>query len=102
MTPDNYDWIYGDIRLIRQERGPCPVCGHPTGDCAPDTEAKPFDHLFGIGMFDSVDKQQMHTLLDDYFVDEEVTSGHFVRVRRYRAGQEIPLEEARKLGITDL
>ena len=102
MNPDNYDWLYNDIRIIRSDRSPCPVCGHPTGDCAPEETTKPFTHLFGVGLFDSVDKKQMYMLDDDYFVEEEVTPNHFVRVRKYRAGQEIPLSEARELGLTDL
>ena len=102
MNPDNYDWLYNDIRILRNERGPCPVCGHPTGDCAPEETTNPFDHLFGIGIFGSIDNKQTFMLRDDVFVEEEVTANHFVRVRKYRAGQEIPLEEARNLGLTEL
>lgn len=103
MTQDNYDWLYGDLRIIRSERGPCPVCGHPTGDCIPENnETKPFDHLIGLGMFESLDTKQTFMLANDFFVEEEVTPNHFVKVRKYRAGQEIPLAEARELGLTEL
>lgn len=26
-----------DRRVWAQERDPCPICGHPTGDCTPHT-----------------------------------------------------------------
>lgn len=32
-------YIMGDIRIVPATRGACPVCGHPTGDCAGEQPA---------------------------------------------------------------
>lgn len=99
---DGYDWLYGDIPVLRGGRGPCPVCGHPTGDCTGSEPTKPLTRMFGLGIFESLDSKQMFTVEEDVFVDEEVAPDHFIRVRKYRIGQQIPLTEAREQGLTNL
>lgn len=58
--------------------------------------------MFGLGIFESLDDKQMFTVAEDVFIDEEVAPNHYVRVRKYRIGQEIPLREAREQGLTEL
>ena len=44
----------------------------------------------------------MYMVTEEVFVEEEVAPNHFVRVRKYRIGQEIPLAEAREQGLTNI
>jgi hypothetical protein len=98
---ENYDYIYGDLPILRADRQPCPVCGHPTGDCADDTQRAPI-RIFGLGMFGSLDDQQTYTVMEDVYEDRRLTGDQYIRYRKYRAGQRIPLDVARKEGLTSL
>lgn len=52
---ESSEYILGDIPIVRADRKACPVCGHPTGDCATDTSEP--KHVIGIGIFNSIDKK---------------------------------------------
>lgn len=98
---DSYEYLYGEFPILRAERSPCPVCGHPTGDCAGTTKAE-MKTLFGLRMFKSLDDQQTFTVMEDVFEEREVIGGATVKFRKYKAGQIIPLGVAREEGLTEL
>lgn len=94
------DYLFNDFKIVRADRSPCPVCGHPTGDCAGDSSAIP-TKLFGIGLFESVDNSQTHTVLEDIYEERQVTPLQSRKVIKYHKGQVIPLSTARELGLID-
>lgn len=91
------DYLYGDIQIVRAARGACPVCGHPTGDCATDT-SKP-KHVIGFGIFKSVDKTLDFLVEEDIYEDRQINPHYNTRVLVARKGQRIPLDRARELGL---
>lgn len=95
------DYLFGDIQFFPADRQPCIVCGHETGDCIPE-DHKPPIKIFGIGLFDSKDKEEKFTVLEDVYAQQQVSPIHSVRVRRFKKGQQIPLSTARENGLTDL
>lgn len=35
MSYRESEYLYPGVEILRATRTPCPVCGHPTGDCHP-------------------------------------------------------------------
>lgn len=93
------EYIFGDIEILRASSEPCIVCGDPTGNCTPEGH-KPPEKLFGLGIFKSLDDKQTFRVQEDFFVDEEISTGIFTKVRKFAVGQVIPLSEARKYNLT--
>lgn len=94
------DYLFNDFKIVRADRSPCPVCGHPTGDCTGNASAIP-TKVFGIGLFESVDNSQTHTVLEDIYEERQVTPLQSRKVIKYHKGQVIPLSTARELGLVD-
>lgn len=92
--------IYGDLPILRADREPCIVCGHPTGDCTP-ADHNPQD--IHIALTDST----LETLKDQklIYVDEtiygerQITPYTTAKVILARAGTYVTPEKARELGI---
>jgi hypothetical protein len=105
---------------------PCPVCGHPTGDCAGETPAP--TRIVGLGMLggdnivdnssaSDVSKnsreprferigvmeqlRQVSTFLieEDIFQEKQITPFTKARVLAYRKGEYVSLDTAKKLGL---
>lgn len=91
------DYLYGDIPIARATRNSCPVCGHPTGDCA--TDASQPKHIIGFGIFESVDKTLDFLVEEDIFEERQLNPHYTARVLIARKGQRIPLARARELGL---
>lgn len=91
------DYLYGDIPITRATRNACPVCGHPTGDCATD-ESKP-KHIIGFGIFKSVDKTLDFLVEEDIYEERQLNPHYTARVLIVRKGQHISLARARELGL---
>lgn len=94
----DYEYIFGDIRLLKADRMPCPVCGHPTGDCTPENHTPP-TKIFGLGLFKSMDEKQTFIVDRDIYEEQEILPNQTVNVIKFRKGQEIPLSTARELGL---
>lgn len=75
------------IEVVSGDRGPCPVCGHPTGDCV-GVEEKPIIH-----------NSPTFFLEDDVYEQKPITSTLSTRVIKYRKGTSIPMSEAIRLGL---
>ena len=66
-----------DIDVHRASPLPCPVCGHPTGDCTGENGPEPPDHISGYNSIESLNETQT------YLVEEEVTA----RIREHQSGR---------------
>jgi hypothetical protein len=79
------------------ERTPCPVCGHPPGDCTgPNSAPK---HVIGPNIFPSLGHEETVVVEEDIFEVRPITSFTSARVLVCRAGSAISLTEAKRLGI---
>ena len=116
----------GDFNILRADRMPCPICGHPTGDCAGETPAPA--RIVGLGMLGGdniVDNskpqeesknsreprferigileqlRQVSTFLieEDIFQEKQITPFTKARVLAYRKGEYVSLDTAKKLGL---
>lgn len=95
-----YDYVFGDIKIVRADRQPCIVCGHPTGDCAPEDHPEQLK-IFGIGIFPSLDESQTFTVMEDVYEERQVAPRQTIKARLFKKGQIIPLSTAREHGLTD-
>lgn len=91
------EYLYDGIRIARADRRPCIVCGHPTGDCA--TENSKPHHVIGIGIFNSLDQKLTFTVEEDIYEERQINPHYTARVLVARAGQKIPVDKARELGL---
>jgi len=87
------------LTFLRATRQPCPVCGHPTGDCTGDSG--PPKRIWGLGDIPSMVEGQTVLVGEDIWEEQEITPGVMTRVLVARAGSKIPLLKAQELGIFD-
>jgi hypothetical protein len=85
------------IRHLKADRMPCLVCGHPTGDCKGDSP--PPETIWGFNTGSSLDVNQTFYLEHDITEVKEIAPGVKTRILVYPKGKQIPLEEAKKLGL---
>jgi hypothetical protein len=91
-------YILGNIRLIRATQEPCPVCGHPTGDCQ-GGEQMPIGKILLHGTTPSLEDEQQVLVEEDIYEERligELTTARFLIARK---GSKIPFEKAKQLGI---
>lgn len=96
QDPMNHDVVAG-YPVLRADRGECPVCGHPTGDCAGETA--PPRRIWGLGDVPSMVEGQTVLVGEDIWEDRQITPYTTSRVLVAKAGSQIPLEKAKELGI---
>ena len=85
------------LSVLPATREPCPVCGHPTGDCTGENDAP--KRIWGLGDVPSMVEGQTILVPEDVWEEKEITPGVMTRVLVARAGNRIPLTRARELGI---
>jgi hypothetical protein len=85
-----------EYRIARADRQPCPVCGHPTGDCVSDAVSPA--HIIGFSSPTSKSAVQIF-LEDDVWEERQITPFTKAKVLLYKKGQSIPQEEAERLGL---
>lgn len=85
----------GDIDIYTADRKPCPICGHPTGDCA-GTENTVLDLNLPKRI---IGKEPMFLVEGDVTEDRAITPYTRARVLIHRKGDYIPLTKARELGL---
>jgi len=90
-------WRIGDMELLGADRQPCPVCGHPTGDCTSDGAVLPKTEMpaqvFG--------REPMILVEKDITEKRQITPYTHANVLIHRSGDYIPLSRARELGLVD-
>lgn len=89
--------IFGDILITHADRRECPICGHPTGDCATDQSAP--KHIVGIGIFPSIDSKLTFVVEEDIWEERQINPFHTSRVLLVRKGQKISHAKAEELGL---
>lgn len=98
-TSDGRDeFILDNVRLVRADRQPCPICGHPTGDCSGGTFEAPKEILLQ-GTTPSIEANQTFLVEEDIFEERQVSQFTTLRVLIAKKGQTIPLSRARELGL---
>lgn len=84
------------LKISRADRQPCPVCGHPTGDCASETSNP--SHVIGFTFPGSGSALQIF-LEEDVWEERQITPLTSTRVLLYKKGESISQQEAERLGL---
>ena len=92
------EYIYGDYRILRADRQPCVVCGHPTGDCNSGVPHS-FDSIVGPGLFQSLDTEHKIMVEEDVLEERVMYGATTIKVVKFRKGQMITIEQAREHGL---
>lgn len=93
----NTSYALGNIPVTMADRKPCPICGHPTGDCTGDT-IKP-THIIGFNEIESLNEKQTFLVEEDIYEEIPITQFTKTKVLLHAKGKQIPLLEAKKLGL---
>lgn len=91
------EFLFDGVRIARADRMPCPVCNHPTGDCS-TVSASP-NHIIGIGIFNSLDKNLTFTVEEDIYELRQINQFYETKVLVARKGQKISVDKAKELGL---
>jgi hypothetical protein len=90
--------LFDNVSIVRADREPCPVCGHPTGDCAGDSA--PPKKIAGMGGVYSDQKEIAKILVEEDIKEErQITPFYKNTVLIHRKGSYITVDEAKKLGL---
>lgn len=92
--------IFGDIEVLRADRRPCPVCGHPTGDCSSHEVEIP-KTLLGVGAYESIKAEEVVPVTEDVYEERWISPFTKVRVKVAKAGTCIPKSKAIDIGIIE-
>jgi len=87
----------GDARLLKASRQPCPICGHPTGDCT--GESGPPIRVLGPDIFPSLSHEEVFIVEEDVYEERPISKLTTSRVLVARKGTAMPLSKARDLGL---
>lgn len=87
---------FQDITIVAADRQPCLVCGHPTGDCTGETA---LDHIIGFDKKSGATSSPKHFVEEDVWAEKQITPYTKARVLLYKQGDQIPHDEAVKLGL---
>ena len=90
-------FVLGNIPVTKADRQPCPVCGHPTGDCSGGS-IKP-KHIIGFNEIESLNDKQTFLIEEDIFEEKKLSQFTSTRILLHAKGKQIPLNEAKKLGL---
>lgn len=94
------DWFGPDVTFLAASREPCPVCGHPTGDCTGEAAADAPPVRVQFAPLEQPKHDDPEVLVEeDIWTDVQITSLTKTRVLVARAGTYLPLAKARELGI---
>lgn len=98
----NPEYLYGEFRILRAEGKPCPICGHPTGDCSSEsTETLHNKNIVGVGLFESLDKEAKIVVEEDVYEERTLYGRQTIKVLKFRKGQQIPISVAREQGLIE-
>lgn len=94
------DTIFGDISILRASAEPCIVCGHPTGDCTPDSHNPQDIHISTTNNNLSSMKDEKLIYVDEtIYGEKQLSSFATVKITLARAGTYVTVDRARELGI---
>jgi hypothetical protein len=95
---DEFEMVLPDVRALRASRTPCPVCGHPTGDCVGSTPP-PVRILASERERRKIDPGVL--VAEDIYEDVYLTERTKTTVLVAKAGTYIDTEKAIALGLVD-
>jgi hypothetical protein len=87
---------FDGLRISKADRQPCPVCGHPTGDC---TDGTPPKHVIGFDSSTSNNGGLTIFVEEDIWEERPITPYTKARVLVYKKGASISQDEAKRLGL---
>jgi hypothetical protein len=96
MFDDPAEYILPGVRLVKGDRLPCPVCGHPTGDCAGSSKSPV--RILGEEFYKKKD-ENLVLVPEDLYEEVYITQFTKTTVLVAKAGTYIPLEKAMKHGL---
>lgn len=96
---NNPEYLFDGIQIVRADRRPCIVCGHPTGDCS--TPNSHPHHVIGVGVFKSIDQKLTFTVEEDIVEERQINPFYKARIIVARKGQKISVDKARELGLIE-
>lgn len=90
---------FGDgISIVRADRMPCPVCGHPTGDCKGELPSP--EKIVGLnGVIEKLNEEKTILVENNIYEERQITPFTKAKVITHHKGSYVTLDEARKLGI---
>lgn len=87
----------GEVIVSLADRQPCPICGHPTGDCVGDSG--PPHHVWGLGDVPSMEDDQTFLVEENVYEERQITPFTRAKVLLVPKGRHIPLKMAKELGL---
>lgn len=96
---NSQDRLYGDIPILRANREPCIVCGHPTGDCTPEDHNPQNIHIALAATESQTLGERLIYVDEDIWGERQISPFTTARVLLARKGQQVTLEKAKELGI---
>lgn len=92
------DYIFRDIQYVKADRKPCPICGHPTGDCI--NEDNPPETSERVAMANAApSNKNMMRVPEDVIQEVRLTPTTVTKKIVARAGTYISIEKAKEIGI---
>jgi hypothetical protein len=85
------------VQIVRADRTPCPVCGHPTGDCAGGDG--PPKTIFGYNTNSSLDNNLTFYVEEDIVEKRDIAPNITAEIVIHKKGSYIPLSEAKEIGL---
>lgn len=92
-------WYGPDVRFLGADREPCPVCGHPTGDCTGDAPTEGPVRVQFAPLEQPRPDDPVVLVPEDIWEEVQITSLTKTRVLVARAGTYLPLVKAREHGL---
>lgn len=95
--------ILDDVVVQGADRKPCPVCGHPTGDCTGDARFPDSIVFHGMPSPPNAYEQTVHEqgflVEEDVWEQRQITPFTVAKVLAAAKGTYIPFSRARDLGL---
>lgn len=90
---------HSGFSILRADRLPCPVCGHPTGDCEGNSASLLPEDIWGYNTHSSLDDSLTFCMQEDYCEEREIAPGIVTKMVIHKKGKNISIAEARRLGF---
>jgi hypothetical protein len=82
---------------VFSQRKPCPICGHPTGDCTGDSP--PPKKIAFFGASETLKAKQKILIEEDIYEDRQITPNLSIKVLIHKKGKYVSYEIAERLGL---
>ena len=97
---NSQDRLFGDIPILKADREPCLVCGHPTGDCIPQNHNPQDIHIaFVDSNLESTKEEKLIYVDETIYGERQISPYTTAKVVLARKGSFVTLEKAKELGI---